>query len=252
MGEIIILKKATISKRDERLLHTKSGNRCAICKTILVDVRSTSTACVGENAHIYGEKPDAARYDSTKDFTFVNSEQNLIFLCCNCHKKIDTDVTSYPANELFKLKSQHEKWVMQKLEEESISYCFAELEVLAKYLVSSVAPTQLIPSYTLLKIDDKIKKNSLQDVQKYITMGLSENNTIADYLNRHPDQLFATKLTNIMAKKYRELKSNDLDNYEIFEELWSFASGNNFDFSYKAAGLGILTYFFEKCEVFEK
>lgn len=45
--------KATISKRDERLLHTKSGNRCAMCKTILVDVGNPSAACVGENAHIY-------------------------------------------------------------------------------------------------------------------------------------------------------------------------------------------------------
>lgn len=244
--------KATISKRDERLLHTKSGNRCAMCKTILVDVGNTSAACVGENAHIYGEKPDAARYDATKDSSFVNSEQNLIFLCCNCHKKIDTDVASYPANELFALKAQHEQWVTQKLEEKSISYSFAELEVLAKYLVSSTASAQTTSSFSLLKIDEKIKKNSLIDVQGYITMGLSSNFTIADYLNRHPDPLFAAKLTNIMAQKYRDLKSNGLDNYEIFDELWTFASGNNSDFSYKAAGLGILTYFFEKCEVFEK
>ena len=160
--------KATISKRDERLLHTKSGNRCAMCKPILVDVGNPSAACVGENAHIYGEKPDAARYDSTKDSSFVNSEQNLIFLCCNCHKKIDTDVASYPANELFALKAQHEQWVTQKLEEKSISYSFSELEVLAKYLVSSTAPAQTNSSFSLLKIDEKIKKNSLLDVQRYI------------------------------------------------------------------------------------
>ena len=100
--------------------------------------------------------------------------------------------------------------------------------------------------------DEKIKKNSLQDVQKYITMGLSSNFTIEDYLNRHPDPLLATKLTSIMAQRYHELKASKLDSYEIFDELWTFASGNNSDFSYKAAGLGILTYFFEKCEVFEK
>ena len=244
--------KATISKKAERLLHTKSGNRCVMCKAVLVDVGNPFAACVGENAHIYGEKPDAARYDAAKDSSFVNSEQNLIFLCCNCHKKIDTDVASYPANELFELKAQHEKWVTQKLEEESVSYSFAELEVLAKYLVSSTAPTQTSSSLSLLKIDEKIKKNSLQDVQKYITMGLSSNFTIEDYLNRHPDPLLATKLTSIMAQRYHELKASKLDSYEIFDELWTFASGNNSDFSYKAAGLGILTYFFEKCEVFEK
>lgn len=244
--------KATISKKDERLLHTKSGNRCAICKTILVDANNPSAACIGENAHIYGEKPEAARYNSAKDEAFVNSEQNLIFLCCNCHKKIDTDVASYSADKLFILKTEHEQWVTQKLEEESVSYSFAELEVLANFLVSSTISVQTVSSFSLLKIDDKIKKNSLRDVQKYITMGLSSNLTIEDYLNRHPDPAFATQLTNIMAQKYQELKVQNMNSYEIFDELWTFASGGHSDFLYKAAGLGILTYFFEKCEVFEK
>lgn len=244
--------KVTISKRDERLLHTKSGNRCAMCKTLLVDPDNPSAACIGENAHIYGEKPDAARYNSTKDETFVNSERNLIFLCCNCHKKIDTDIASYSTEGLFALKAKHEQWVVEMLKQKSISYSFAELEVLAKYLMSSSASMKNAPSFSLLKIDEKIKKNSLQSFQMYITMGLSSNSIIDDYLNKHPDPLFSTQLTNIMAQKYQELKSQNLDNDEIFYELWDFASGKQSDFSYKAAGLGILTYFFEKCEVFEK
>ena len=69
-----------ISLKEQRKLHAKSGNRCAICKTILVDVKNVDAACIGQNAHIYGEKPRAARYDATKDETFVNSEENLIFL----------------------------------------------------------------------------------------------------------------------------------------------------------------------------
>lgn len=245
-------KKATISPKYERLLHTKSGNLCAICRAILVNPSNSSTACIGENAHIYGEKPGAARYDETIDSSFVNSEQNLIFLCCNCHKKIDTDISSYPASILFDIKSKHEQWVAETLKEKSVTYSFAELEVLAKYLMSSEVSAQNSSSYSLLKIDEKINKNSLNAFQTYITMGLSSNSTINDYLNKHPDPLFATKLTNIMAQKYQELKNQSLDNDEIFEELWDFASGNNSDFSYKAAGLGILTYFFEKCEVFEK
>lgn len=244
--------KAVISKKHERLLHTKSGNRCAMCKALLVDPENTSAACLGENAHIYGEKPDAARYDASKDEKFVNSESNLIFLCCNCHKKIDTDVASYPANDLFALKTKHEKWVVEMLEQESVSNSFAELEVLAKYLMSSTATSKATSSYSLLKINEKIQKNSLQPFKMYITMGLSSNSTIDDYLNKHPDPLFATQLTNIMASKYQDLKSQGLDNEEIFSELWDFASGKKSDFSYKAAGLGILTYFFEKCEVFEK
>ncbi len=244
--------KATISKKAERALHTKSGNRCAMCQTILVDTRNPTAACIGENAHIYGEKSNAARYDPTIDEAFVNSEQNLIFLCCNCHKKVDTDILSNPPDKLFRLKAAHEQWVAEQLEEHSISYTFAELEVLARFLVSSHSVQSSSSSLSLLKISDKISKNSLQDVQKYITMGLSSNLTIEDYLNRHPDPSFAAQLTSIMAQKYQELKSQGIGNYDIFYDLWDFASGENSDFSYKAAGLGILTYFFEKCEVFEK
>lgn len=244
--------KATISRRDERLLHTKSGNRCAMCKTLLVDTGNPTAACIGENAHIYGEKPDAARYDASKPPAFVNSEQNLIFLCCNCHKKIDTDVSTYPVQDLFELKRKHEQWVAQQLEEKSISYSFAELEVLATYLTSTACPVSADSSFSLLRIDSKIQKNALQGVQQFINMGLSSNCTIENYLNRHPDPSFSLKLTSIMAQKYQELKKENISSEEIFYELWDFASGGHTDFSYQAAGLGILTYFFEKCEVFEK
>lgn len=55
-----------------------------------------------------------------------------------------------------------------------------------------------------------------------------------------------------MSDKYCELRSMGLNNVEIFDELKNFACGYSSEFSYIAAGLGILTYFFEKCEVFEK
>lgn len=244
--------KANISKRDERLLHTKCGNRCAMCKTRLVDINHPSAACIGENAHIYGEKPGAARYDPNQDKKFVNSEGNLIFLCCNCHKKIDTDVDTYPPSLLFDIKNKHEQWIEQKLEEQSVKFSFAELEVLVNYLVSNNSCVPLPPSYSLLKIVEKIKKNDLQDMQKFITIGLSSNSIIVDYLNRNPDPSFSVQLTNIMANKYRELRVQDLDSCEIFSELWIFACGNHTDFIYQMAGLSILTYFFEQCEVFEK
>ena len=86
-------KKGTIKLSEQRKLHSKSGNRCAICKTVLVDVENIDSACIGVNAHIYGEKPGAARYDATKPIEYVNSEANLIFLCCNCHTKIDGQAT---------------------------------------------------------------------------------------------------------------------------------------------------------------
>lgn len=244
--------KAKISPRYERLLHTKSGNHCAMCRRLLIDGESNGSACLGENAHIYGEKEGAARYDATLKADFVNSYENLIFLCSACHTKVDVEVDSFPSEKLMELKSEHEKWVINKLEEGANGFTFAELEVLSKHLMSmGIAPNKNA-DYRLLAIEEKINKNSLQDVQAEINMGLTKIATIRDYLNRNPDIYFAERLTDIMSQQYSELKSRCADSVEIFNTLWDITSGNFSDFKYRAAGLGILVYFFEDCEVFEK
>lgn len=244
--------KATIKLSEQRKLHAKSGNRCALCKVILVEVDDQPTACIGENAHIYGEKPDAARYDSTQSDEFVNSELNLIFLCRNCHKKVDTEVDKYPLEELFEKKAQHEAWVVQALSEQSAAYSYAEIEVLASYLMQNNGSLSATSDYTILKIKDKTEKNCLSEVQYLINIGLSGVGTIEDYINRNPDANFGTRLTNAVASRYQQLKSQDIEPIDIFYSLWDMANGNHDEFNYKAAGLGILVYFFEKCEVFEK
>lgn len=244
--------KAKISEKDQRLLHTKSGNRCAMCKTILVNVVTDSLACLGENAHIYGEKPGSARYDKTQPPEFVNSEKNLIFLCCNCHKIIDTDIDTYSADYLLNLKRKHEIWVMQELETGMMSYTFAELEVLANYIMDVGSRVQGSMSYDLLNIEDKIKKNSLEEVQGYITTGLMNCEVIVNYINSHPSPSFSKKLNSIMVSEYQARKIEGKDSLTIFSELWELTSGNRNDFNYRSAGLSILTYFFEECEVFEK
>lgn len=243
--------KASITQKEQRKLHTKSGNRCAKCKIILVEPENADAACIGENAHIYGEKPDAARYDATKSETFVNSEKNLIFLCCNCHKIIDTEIENYPVDVLLSMKSAHESWIVDTLTENSANYTFAELEVLTTYLVGNNGFSKTPDDYTLIQIAEKMQKNSLADVQMYINMGLSSVLTIEEYLNRHPDQNFASRLSNSMTSKYNEFKC-DREPVDIFYSLWDIACGGHKEFNYKAAGLGILVYFFEKCEVFEK
>lgn len=244
--------KVKIKLSEQRKLHAKSGNRCALCGAVLVDADNSSAACIGENAHIYGEKKGAARYDASKDEEFVNSEENLIFLCCSCHKKIDTDVDSYPVEKLLSLKKAHEKSVIEHLAVSAPNYSFAELEVLVNYLIGTQSNTVSMQSYSLLNISDKISKNALQDVQGFLNIGLINIETIQDYLNRNPDTFFANKLTNAIVEKYNELKQQGVDNISVFYELWSYVSGRKDDYNYKSAGLGIVTYFFEKCEVFEK
>ncbi len=57
-------KKKEISKRDIKLLWGPSGNKCAICKTVITEKGETGNPYpIGENAHIEGEKPKAVHYN---------------------------------------------------------------------------------------------------------------------------------------------------------------------------------------------
>ena len=244
--------KAKISPRNERILHSKCGNMCAMCKTHLTDLKGNKQICIGENAHIYGEKETAARYNKDLSDEYVNSEENLIFLCANCHTKIDKNEKDFPAELLHEIKKEHENWVFESLNRANMQFGFAELEVLAKFLLQEEKLYCNNYDYNIISVSEKIDKNSLSSVAGQIKMGLSRCNTIEQYFNRNPDATFATRLTYIMTKKYKDLKNICDDNLELFNLLWDFASGNNIDFNYRAAGLAIVSYFFEKCEVFEK
>jgi len=56
----------------------------------------------------------------------------------------------------------------------------------------------------------------------------------------------------IFIEKYTALKKEDNEPISIFNALWDFACNYEADYNYRSAGLAIIVYFFEKCEVFEK
>ena len=70
---------------------------------------------IGEAAHIFGARSRAARFVS--DMTdYARSEiTNAIWLCRNCHKLVDQDEKSHPANLLFEWREDHERFVLSQL-----------------------------------------------------------------------------------------------------------------------------------------
>lgn len=106
-----------INQKDIKLLWGRSGNRCAICKTILTQDKDavTSAFTLGEQAHIVGEKKNAARGESTLNSDERNSYHNLILLCPNDHTEIDNNPEDWPVERLYTVKSTHELWVLETL-----------------------------------------------------------------------------------------------------------------------------------------
>ncbi|OYT94111.1 MAG: hypothetical protein CFE43_00510 [Burkholderiales bacterium PBB3] len=108
-----------MKSKDVKILWGRSGNRCAICKTPLTQEATSPTASftLGEQAHIVGDKENAARGKSLLTSEERDSYHNLILLCPNHHTEIDKNEVGWPVDKLHQVKSVHELWVTETLSE---------------------------------------------------------------------------------------------------------------------------------------
>jgi hypothetical protein len=108
---------ANISQRDLKILWSRSGGRCAFqeCRIELSNGSAESAYPLGEQAHIVGEKPMSPRGPSIFTEGERNAYPNLILLCPNHHTMIDNEVTNFPVEQLYVIKSAHEEWVRDRL-----------------------------------------------------------------------------------------------------------------------------------------
>lgn len=104
-------------------------------------------------------------------------------------------------------------------------------------------------------VKDKIDKNSItDDIQHLFNIGLAQVRTVEEYLNdmEDTDTGFINRLKSTFQEKYQELRDEDYRGNELFKEMMHFASHKSHKIELRAAGLAVLCYFFEKCDVFEK
>ena len=244
-------------QKDVKLLYGLAAARCAftecrkVCAANATDV--SEAVPLGRIAHIYAHADEGPRANSSLTLGERDSYANWILLCADCHDVIDKQPESYSADYLIELKGDHEGWVLSRLQESVPEVSFTELEIVCRaVLANPVSPTA---NFTLIRPEDKIKKNNLSDrIADRITIGLIKakevNDFVADFAKRVPD--FPERLSHGFVTKYDELKTQGLDGDALFEELHLFASSNKTDFGSQSAGLSVLVYLFEKCEVFEK
>ncbi|GCD15060.1 hypothetical protein BvCmsSIP082_01777 [Escherichia coli] len=160
-----------INQKDIKLLWGRSGNRCAICKRELTqDKNSVNSAfTLGEQAHIIGEKEDAARGKSNLTLDERNSYHNLILLCPNHHTEIDRNVEDWPAEKLYNVKSAHELWVSETLSRVEDKF----------FLAKQVSVTSII--------DSAVKYCRLENWQNWTSFALSSD---PKWPKNLPDDIF--------------------------------------------------------------
>jgi hypothetical protein len=134
-----------IKQKDIKILWGRSGNRCAICRTLLTQDKKSVTASTtfGEQAHIVGEKESASRGISILTLEERNSYHNLILLCPNHHTEIDNQKEDWPVERLYKIKSEHELWVTETLSEKIDHVQIAEQTTMSSLVDSAVNLCQL-------------------------------------------------------------------------------------------------------------
>lgn len=70
---------------------------------------------IGEAAHIYGARPGAARYRSEMSDEERASITNAIWLCSDCHGRIDKDPGRFPDTLLFLWREKHEEKLLNEI-----------------------------------------------------------------------------------------------------------------------------------------
>jgi hypothetical protein len=100
-------------------LARRSANRCANpeCGALTSGPADEPTGSVnlGEAAHIYGAHPGSARYDVKMTSSDRSAITNAVWLCGNCHKRIDDDPARYPPGLLFEWQREHERLISDQV-----------------------------------------------------------------------------------------------------------------------------------------
>ena len=97
-----------IKVKTRKILWSRSGNRCAVCKKQLVQRVSAvnSDLIIGEECHIISSKEIGPR-GNVKKLADYDIYENLILLCANDHKLIDEFPETFTVNVINNIKTNH-------------------------------------------------------------------------------------------------------------------------------------------------
>lgn len=109
------MSKTTIPESVKRDLWFAAHGRCefAGCNKVLFKHGITMDECnISNYAHIIGDSPKGPRGDEKQSKELAKDINNLILLCPECHKLIDSDEEKYTVEVLRNMKREHEKRIL--------------------------------------------------------------------------------------------------------------------------------------------
>jgi hypothetical protein len=130
---------------------------------------------------------------------------------------------------------------------------FPELERSISWVSTQVPATD--GSFDIIAPDEKIKKNELSNGARHIiAAGLTSRTTVSAYVEAEAqlDADFPERLKAGFLAEYYSLRREGHKGDDLFELMCSFAQRGLQNQADRTAGLAVLVYLFEICDVFEK
>ena len=220
------------------------------CGLECVDYTSGSATTIGEIAHIVADSPKGPRHSFLPDHDVY---ANLLLLCRNHHRQVDSRTDRYTVGVLREWKAAVDSRYLRDLAEGAPHVDFAELDVVTRNLANDQTP--LTTPVSIIPIQTKMRRNGLTETtEKLFGIGLLMVQGVENYLDKMEglDAGFAARLTQGFSARYMALQQEGLVGDELFSELQVFSTQGSFDVLRQNAGLAVLVYMFERCEVFEK
>jgi len=119
------------------------------------------------------------------------------------------------------------------------------LNAMAKKSIST--PAIILPVSVV-----KLEFNKLStDIEILLRAGRAKEGLVEDLLKGWPDPEYGEDLAMSFREKYKSLSQEKFTPNDIFDELRIFAGGNSSTAEGQVSTLAVLSYFFERCDIFE-
>lgn len=184
-----------------------------------------------------------------------SSASNLIFLCGTHHDVIDSQLNFHTADYLRNAKAAHEARLSRAVRHALGEIGYADLETVCRVIGS--VPLDLERIDVPLAVSEKVRLNALSDAtQLKIGAGLAQAGRVAEFVefqSRRSPQ-FGVRLASRFKAAYYRRVSEGLGPDDVFEGILMYAfenSGPADTPNSRAAALAVVSFLFERCEIFE-